>query len=243
MKFKVKTAAAALLVFLSTSALATDGLSVYSKLGLPGFTIGTGYNFNENFGVRADYATLGSITYDFDDDDISYQAKLKNDKINLALDYFPFANGFRLTSGIGLLPTKLTASGHGKSSISKSFTIGDQKYDITIDGNDSVNAEVKYSSVSPYLGLGYGHHIKQGKGEWGFLFDFGVYFSKPRTSLGVSSSLYDKLLEAEKTSGRDLSQAKVEIDNRIEAEKASLQDKVGKIKMLPALSFGVSYHF
>lgn len=228
---------------ISTSSYASD-INVYSKVGLPGLTLGAGYNVNEYIGVRADYATLGSIKREFEEDEISYNAKLKNDKFNLMLDLYPFKGGFRLTSGLGMISTKLNANGHSRLASKQEFKLGDKKYEINISSDDQVSAQIKYPSVSPYLGIGYGHNIKQTNGEWGFLFDVGVYFGKPKTQLSLSNSLNDKLAEAEKRAGNiSTKEAQENIDYHLNKAREDLSSSVGKLKVLPALSLGISYHF
>lgn len=243
---KVTVLALSILGALSGQTLAQeiDDFNVYGRAGLPGFGVGLGYALNDNLTLRTDLTTLGTIKRDFKQGDVDYQAKLKNDKINVMLDYFPFESGFRFTSGIGLLSTKLSATGHGRSLTNHTFKIGDKTYNVAIDGNDSVNAEYKYPAISPYIGLGFGHHIKQQNGgEWGFLFDMGLYLGKGKSSVSINDSLNQKLLNAEQSLGTSTAEAQRIVNNSIEAEKRNFADKVSKYKVLPAISIGVSYHF
>lgn len=228
----------------TSSAYLVKDVEVYGKAGLPGFGVGVGYALHDKVTVRGDFASLGAINRDFKQRDIDYHAKLKNDKLNVMFDFFPFDNGLRVTSGLGFLSTKLTATGTGRSASNQTFKIGNKTYNIAIDGNDNINASLTYPSVSPYIGLGYGHHIKQQNGgEWGFLFDVGMYLGKGKTSIGVSSSLMDKLVAAEQELGVSTERAQQLVNERINNEKSRFTDKVDKFRVLPAISLGVSYRF
>lgn len=229
-----------------------NNVQVYGNLGLSGVGVGVGYGVNEHFTVRSDISTMGKINKNFNEDDIAYKAKFKNHKVNLLADYFPSSNsGFRFTGGVGLGRTKLEADGFAKRIHSASFTIGDRRYDVDIDGKDSVHADVKYPNVSPYLGIGWGHNIAQKKSGWGFVADVGVSIGSPKTHINVSNSLNDKLVDAQaKLSGAGVNitdaqkaAAQAEVNNRIDAEKKKVQDKIGKFRVIPTLSVGVSYTF
>lgn len=235
---------------LSCLTVQANEVEVYSKVGLPGVAVGAGYGINEYVSVRADYATLGSIKRDFKKREFAYNAKLKNDKLNLMVDFFPFKNGFRITSGLGLLATKASATGHVKNPINQRFKLGNQTYHIQIDEKDKAYAEIKYPSVSPYLGLGYGHHIKQKNGnEWGFLFDVGVYFGSAKTHLSLSQTLNDKLVDADQVASqasgtaRTRAESQAYINQNLEQERSKVSEVSSRFKVLPAVSLGISYNF
>lgn len=216
-------------------------LGIYGKSGLPGFTLGVGYGFNEYVTARADFATLGTIKRKITSDDVTFDAAFSNNKVNLLVDIFPFANGFRLTSGLGLLSTKLSAKGYPTNTISQQFKFGESTYSIQVDQNDNINAEVRFPKASPYLGLGYGHHFKQQNGnELGFLFDLGVYIGKPTSTLNISQSLNDKLAAAEKVTDRNSSRT---VKQDIDSEKAKIDEVLNKVPVLPVISLGISYRF
>lgn len=236
---------------LSGAALANDSadkkFEVYGKAGLPNIAVGGGYGINEQLTVRGDLGVMG-ISRDFDEGDVKYSAKFRNNKANVYADYFPMSNGFRLTGGLALGRAELKADGTAKITQNATFELGGKEYKVTIDGNDKVSAKVKYPAFSPYLGLGWGHNIKTAKGVWGFTADLGVFIGSPKTSVSLSNSLNDKLVEAEAAAGGSLTdeqraQAQAEINRRIDDEKKKIQDKVAKVKVLPMISVGASYRF
>ncbi|QMT34174.1 hypothetical protein LNQ82_06935 [Conchiformibius steedae DSM 2580] len=237
---------------LSGAALANDSadkkFEVYGKAGLPNIAVGGGYGINEQLTVRGDLGVMG-ISRDFDEGDVKYSAKFRNNKANVYADYFPMSNGFRLTGGLALGRAELKADGTAKITQNATFELGGKEYNVTIDGNDDkVSAKVKYPAVSPYLGLGWGHNIKTAKGVWGFTADLGVFIGSPKTSISLSNSLNDKLVVAEAAAGASLTdeqraQAQAEINRHIDEEKKKIQDKVAKVKVLPMISVGASYRF
>lgn len=236
----------------STSAMAVyvPDTEVYGRLGTSGIGVGGAYALTENVTLRGDFSSFGAIKRNFNHSSINYSAKLKNDKLNLMFDVFPFDNGFRLTSGLGFLRTGMTGTGVSSSSANQSIKIGGRTYGLTLDSNDTVNASFKYPTVSPYIGLGYGHHIKQKKGgEWGFLVDVGVYLGKGKSSVALSQSLNDKLVQAEIDSAElqqqpiTRAQAQATVNGHVEQEKQRFHNSANKFRFVPMLSVGISYRF
>ena len=233
------------LASLTNIAIAED-IEVYSNAGAPGINVGIGYGINEKLTIRSDFMTAGRISRSFNQRGFHYEGKLKSDKLNINADYFLFDNGFRVTAGLGLGRTKIDATGHSRESGGQTVRIGGKKYSIpSLDSNDTLHANVKYPAVSPYLGIGWGHNVKQKKaGEWGFNADLGLYVGNPKTKVGVSDSLYAKLIEAEQKSGTaNIEQAKINVNNRIDRESSKIKDRLEKYKVIPAISVGVSYFF
>lgn len=203
---------------------------MYVQGGLLGAGVGYAYGFNERLTFRGDVTTMGTFSKDFSTNDMKYKGKLRNNVGTLYADWFPFDSGFRLTAGVGFRDTRIEA--HGKPSAFGSLKIGGERIGVSPD--DSAKAEVKYPSVTPYLGIGYGHNVGQhAKAGWGFIADAGVYYGKPKVSFDVSESVMNKLNAA--TRGRG--------EEAIEKEKSELRDKIGKFNFIPALYVGVSYRF
>lgn len=234
--------AISVLALASTAAMA-DGLEVYGNAGVPQVGVGVGYGINERITVRSDFSTAFRYSKDFHYRSFDYNAKFKNDKLNMMVDYFPFeSNGFRLTGGLGLGNTKLTATGHSDAG-EQSFKVGGKEYKVNLDGSDTLDAETKYPAVSPYLGIGWGHDVKRkNKGQWSFTADLGMYLGNPKTTVSINSSLREKLIESQLgTQTRE--EATAELDSRIEQEKHKIEDKVEKFKVVPVLMLGVTYRF
>jgi len=203
---------------------------VYAKAGLLGVGLGYAYGLNERVTLRADFTTVGSITKDFDTEDMKYTGKLRHNMATIYADWFPFDSGFRLTAGLGFRDTSVKArvrtDGGGNVDIAG--------HKVPLESGDSVKAKVEYPTVAPYLGLGYGHNVGQHtKPGWGFIADAGVYYGKPSVSMNVSDSVMAKLNAGTGGRGQEL----------VDKETDEIKDKIGKYKVFPALFVGVSYRF
>ncbi|HEY9280324.1 MAG TPA: hypothetical protein VIP51_09655 [Eoetvoesiella sp.] len=213
----------------SSSAIAATH-EVYGKAGFLGAGLGYSYGISEKFTLRGDVTTAGSFSKNGTSSDFDYKAKLRNNVGTIYGDWFPMNNGFRLTAGLGVRDTRITADGRANSS--GEVTIGDAT--IAYGGDDTAHARVKYPSVTPYLGIGWGHNVgQQAQAGWGFVADLGVYFGKPKVDFNVSDSVRTKLNAA--TNGN----AQAEINK----QEDEIKDKVEKYKVIPVIYLGASYRF
>ncbi|MDK4684399.1 hypothetical protein QDY72_04265 [Kingella negevensis] len=225
---------------------------VYGKAGFPGVGLGVGYGVNEKFTLRADTMTIGRVSRDFTERDIAYSADARSDKFNIQGDFFPMNNSFRLTAGLGFGRTKISASGYSVSAAEQTFKIGGKSYSVKLDGKDNVHVQMHYPKVSPYVGIGWGHNVAQRKaGTWGFTADLGMYVGRPKTNVTLSSTLNEKLVEAQaklngsgiKISDEDKQKAQNMITQRVDDETNKLRDRLQKYKVVPVVMFGVTYNF
>ncbi|MCX5591889.1 hypothetical protein [Alcaligenes endophyticus] len=215
---------------LSCAAAGAQAQSIYGKAGFLGVGVGYAHSLSPNLTLRGDFTTIGSYSRNGSSTDFDYRGKLHNDVGTAYLDYFPFDNGFRLTAGLGVRNTKIKA--HARPSSTGTINIGNAK-DIPFDGNDSANAEAKFPSVAPYLGLGWGHNIGPNRrAGWGFIADAGVYFGKPKVSLNVNQDLRNKITAAG-----------FNADEEVQRQKNDFEDDAHKLRVFPALFIGVSYTF
>jgi hypothetical protein len=192
---------------------------VYGMLGFPGVGLGFAQPINQHFTVRADYATLGSHDDAYEEEGINYQGTLKFARTGLFADWFPMAGSFRITGGVTANNMKLNLVATGTN---QAIEIGDGSYVFT--PQDRLDAEVKFPSSSPYLGIGWGHH-DAGTGLR-FSFDLGAAFGKVKVKTAVSGP------NAGQVSQEDL-----------DKETAELRDNLAKIKFMPQISFGIGYSF
>lgn len=189
------------------------------QVGTLGPGLNIGYQFNPYFDVRANVNGL-KYSRDIEVNDVKYDADLKLLTAGLLADYYPFANGFRLTAGAYYNGNKL--SGNGKST--KDF--------YGIDPNDYgyQSASVEYKKFAPYVGFGYQTNDDS---NWIFTADLGVMYQgkakvKSNTtcySAAVCSAL-QRQIDAENASQRD-----------------DIQDKADKLKWYPVASIGIGYRF
>lgn len=192
---------------------------VYANAGLPGIGLGYAHPIDSQFTVRGDFMTMGSRQKDTTEDGIAYTGRYKLQRVAVFGDWFPFAGSFRLTGGLSSNHYKITldASGAGGT-----LTIGDRTYNTGT--GDGLNVEIKFPSVTPYLGIGWGHQTGSG---WRMAADIGALIGKAKVTATARGALANE----------------ADIQTNIDKELAELRDGVGKIRAIPQLSVSVGYSF
>jgi len=212
---------------------------VYGKVGVLGVGAGYSHSINQHFGVRADFSTVGTIDRDGTADKLDYDAEFKANQLGLYGDYFPFGGSFRLTAG--LHSRKLEVVANGRANPNGNITIGGIETTGLLDANDTATGKVKWDSIAPYIGIGWGHHAKP-SGGFGFIADIGVSFGSPKTTLAVSNSLYTKL-DAAAIALNAIPGNNYNVDAEIEKQRKEIDDDVSGISIFPHLFIGISYRF
>jgi len=236
--FLLAIACGALLATQSVSA-SSNSHEVYVEAGLLGGKgVGYAHHFNDVLGVRADVSTASAGRNNIRAGQFRYDAHLKNRQMGVYADWFPFGGKFHLSAG--LHTRKLNLDVDGRANAAKKISIG--KIDVDYgDPNDVAWAHVKWPSVAPYLGLGWGHSASQ-HGGISFISDFGVSFGVPKIQLGVSNILREKL-EAVAEMDRKINGTDITANSEIERQRRSLAKDAGKLKVFPHAFIGVAYRF
>lgn len=208
--------AGALTATLVSPAQAGEG---YGAVGFPGVMAGYAQAIDSRVVLRADYASLGTHDKDGEREGINYKGKLKLARVGLFADYFPAGGGFRLTGGLTF--NDMTLKLRSNMPAGSNVNIGGTNYVAT--GNEYLNADVKIPRVTPYIGIGWGHHRREP--GWGFLADLGVSIGKAKLDVDTNLASYG------------VSQA--DIDREVD----ELRDDVAKVRVVPQLSLGMSYRF
>ncbi len=156
----------------SPSARATSdplpyGLFVSPTISTLGIGLETGVRLNESFGVRFGGNWL-SVDFDRTVDDVDYEADATLASLGTLLDYHPFRGGFRLSGGLRFNFNEAGLTGVPNGDV----TIGDQTFAASDVG--TLEGDVSYDVVAPYIGLGYGATLLQGALTIGF--DLGVMY-------------------------------------------------------------------
>ena len=92
-----------------------------------------------------------------------------------------------------------------------------------VSPGDALDFDARFPTVTPYLGLGYGHRAGAGLQLYA---DAGVAYGRPKVTLSPTASL------AAEVSPTDLL-----------AEQQSVQDKADHYRAYPVLKIGLSYGF
>ncbi len=222
--FKKALLPALLTIGLSTpaTALADFGdIAVGVKGGTPGLgaevTVGLLSKLNFRTGYNA-FNYDGNTT----ESDIDYNYKLKLKSIPLLLDYHPFDNGFRVTSGIFINNNEVTAVAEPNG---LTIDIGGTTYDVTDIG--TLDAKIDFRTTAPYLGIGWGNPVSEGS-QLTITLDLGVIFQgKPKVSMEATGAIAsDPAFQAD-----------------LDKETADLKEDVESIEYYPVISLGVAYRF
>jgi hypothetical protein len=193
--------------------------SAYAQVGVPGIGIGYAQALHEAVTLRGDFSTLGTHNKNGNQEGIDYNGKVKANRWGLFADYFPLGNGFRLTGGATI--NDVTVKLRSNIAPGTSVTVGNTT--VTANGTEYFNADIKFPKVTPYIGIGWGHMDKAP--GWGFVGDLGVSFGRAKVSIDTNIAQ------------RGVSQAD------IDRETQEVKDGVGKIRVLPQATLGVSYRY
>lgn len=115
-------------------------------------------------------------------DEFDLDSSLSLSTISALIDWHPYKSGFRLSAGLMYNSNRVSTSLLPK----KTYTIGGDVY--TPDELGTLDAEVSFGPISPYIGLGFGNVFSGSR--FGFQADFGVlYHGEPRVSMSADGLL------------------------------------------------------
>ena len=201
------------------------GFRIAPRVSTLGGGIEVAKGLSPRFGLRGGFNYF-SYQYDATEEDVSYDLELELKSFGVFADYHPFKGSFRISGGLLLNGNGLS----GKAKPSGSFDIGDKTYtDAEIN---SINLDVSYNSLAPYLGVGwdttFGDHE-----HWGFTFDVGlIYSGAAKVALGVNHNLTNT------TPNTD-----TDLETRKQKEERDLQEELNNLEWWPVLSAGIVYQF
>jgi hypothetical protein len=214
----------------ATSARAA-GDGMYVHVGTTGFGVGWAGASSESISGRLGFDTWKRTMKQSDaNGDYTLDLKLRN--ISALLDWYPLKGGFRTSVGIVSNGNKATLT--ATPSANGMYVFNSNQYNTS--SVDSFTGQVKFNSVAPYLGLGWGNPVAKAK-TWGFVTDVGVLFQgKPKVTSTVTCSA--ALLAAQGGAA-----ACAQIQSDATAGAVQLETDLKKLKYWPVVSVGVSYHF
>jgi len=236
--FLLPITCAALLAAQCANASSHNPHEVYVEAGLFG-SKGIGYarSFNDVLGVRVDVSSSDTSRRGRAGE-FHYDAALKGQQMGAYADWFPFGGKFHLSAG--LHTRKLNLDVDGRANAAKKIAIG--RVELEYGGpEDSATARVKWPTVAPYLGLGWGHSTIQ-RGGFSFVSDFGVSLGAPKVELTISEALRKKL-DAATEADRRINGTDMTANGEIERQRSALAKDVGRVKVFPHLFVGVAYRF
>lgn len=161
---------AALLIFAAGDKVMAQSFAVKANIGTLGAGGELSMSVHEKINVRAG-ANFFSYSYFYEtdaDDDYDLDAGLNLSNYSAMVDWHPFGNRFRLTGGLVFNGNTVTAEMQPK----QSYEIGGDVYAPDELGN--LEAEISFSPITPYLGLGFGNALRGS--SFGVNFELGAMF-------------------------------------------------------------------
>lgn len=152
---------------------------------------------------------------------VEYDASIKLSTFGAVMDWYPFSGTFRLTAGVYHDGNKFDLT--GKPTSSGTYTINGTTYTAAQVG--TLNGEMAFRSMAPYIGIGWGNEFRGG--HWTFMGDIGaLYQGSPKVTLSASGAASNPTLA-----------------NDIAAQQQKTQNDVAGYKWWPLLQMGVAYRF
>ncbi|SDS56865.1 hypothetical protein SAMN05216421_1763 [Halopseudomonas xinjiangensis] len=206
-----------------TAAWAED-IALSLNAGTTGLGAGLVYNLSEQLNVRGSYNWF-EYNHEEQIDELEYDLDLELSTTELLLDWHPFNSGFRVTGGVVHNGTDLT--GDARPTSTGTVEIGDRIFNAQEIG--SVDADVDFNRIAPYLGIGYGKPFWQ---RFSLSADLGVtYQGSPDATIRVRPG-----------SGVDpVTQARLE--QAAAQEERDLEEELDGFKYYPVARVGLTYVF
>lgn len=188
-------------------------------------------NAQTEFGLNVNYLNYNR---NYDDNDVTYDAKLKLLTFGAVGYYYPWQNsGFNLNGGLFYNGNKVTLDAQPKTR--QEFEFNGHTY--STDSVQNPHGDIKLNKIAPYLGIGW----KSGdRNQPGLALDanLGVMFhGTPDVSLSAKCS---GELAGNTDIGKQLCR---ELQRDIAKERQDVQDDVAKYKFYPVASIGFTYRF
>ena len=195
-------------------------------------------NFNARVGVNA-----FKLGIDVEETEFTYEGDLNLFNVSTLIDVHPLKkSGFRISGGLVLNDDNI----QGSADVSEQVIdeLGEVEINgVTVDASDlNLNGLVTFDndidlsrSVAPYLGIGGGNPVGEGRGL-GFWWNLGVMFSGA-PQVEISSNVSDDVPEVIRE------EVEAAADEVLEDEEQDLEDELDFLKVLPVLSLGFSYQF
>lgn len=195
-------------------------------------------NFNARVGINA-----FKLGIDVKETEFDYEGDLNLFNVSTLIDIHPSkSSGFRISGGLVFNDNNIQGSADVTDQVIEE--LGEVEIDgITIDAADlnlggliTFDNDIDLSkSVAPYLGIGGGNAVGEGKGL-GFWWNLGVVFSSS-PKVEINSNISDAVPAPIRE------EVEAAADRLLEDEEQDLEDELDFLKVLPVLSLGLSWQF
>lgn len=215
-----------LLLTVIAAALAAPGLANAAPIdaGLTAGTLGYGPQVGfvlvpNKFDARLNWGYL-NYSYNTTSNGVYYNGHLKLNNLGALGDWHPWGGAFRLTGGLFYNDNKFDLTGQSSGG---TYTFNGVTYTAAQAG--TVTANVKFNSVAPYLGFGWGNDSESAGLH--FTSDFGVmYQGTPKATITATGAASDPALASD-----------------VRAAQSKLQSDLNNFQWYPVLQIGLVYRF
>lgn len=220
---KRKYIAFALPILLAATPASATGID----FGLNAGTLGAGPQLGITIVPDTFRARLATGFLDYSDtvtaDEIEYSGDLKLRNAALIGDYHPFGGVFRLSAGAVLNANEFSATG----TVIDGTTYTADGVSYTASAGDSVNADVDFDAVAPYVGIGWGSAGRNS--GLSLSADIGVMFQgSPSASIDIETSNASVQAQADQYAAR---------------AESDLNDELDGFELYPVVQLGAIYRF
>ncbi|MBU3011860.1 hypothetical protein KO506_10630 [Polaribacter vadi] len=188
--------------------------------GLPGFGVEYARKLTPHLNAKVAYHFFKLEDFEIEDveiksDIVDILANLDVSIVDIGIEYLPFKkSSFKLTAGLGVL-NKVNLN--AVATYNEEIVFGDVI--ITNEDAGQIIADVTWTDVAPYVGIGFGRAIP--KNRLGFGIEFGSYItSSPEIDLNATNLL-------ENTA----------------SQKENLQKSLEDFKFIPRIQLRIAYKF
>lgn len=217
-----KTAIVCLIVLLPLAASATGEAGVSIRLGTLGLGIEAATSVLPKLNIRGGIQGFSGDLEEVDADDIEYNFSLDFLTLGVLADWHAFDGGFRLSGGLMINNNEMVGIAAPQN---VEYEIGDQTY--RPDDVGTLKGTLGFSSLSPYLGVGWGNMVGDGK-KWGLMADIGLLFQgSPEVDFSASGLIAED----------------PEFVANLEREERRAEEDLEEFDAWPVISIGVSYRF
>lgn len=150
---------------------------------------------------------------------VNYNMKLQLQTVSALADWYPMDGGFRTSAGLFYNGNKASLNALPTGA---GYTINGTFYTSAQVG--TLNGGMTFNSLSPYIGIGWGNPVTNGKG-WGFVADLGLlYQGTPKATLTTTGTA-------------------IGLAASVAAEQAKLQSALNGFTWYPVAMAGISYQW
>jgi len=199
----------------------SNNFLLYSIAGSTGIGLGLAKEMKNGLILRAEITSL-SKSIQTAQDGIDYKGKIQLSSTALYADFHPFDSSFHISTGLNIKPSNITLGANTNNGL---VTVNGQTYSLS--GPQSLNANISFPTLMPYVGLGWGFERVSSSTGLSFNTDLGFDFGKMNANLSATS---------------DLNNLPGFKDN-LSAQSQKLSTSVSAVRFFPVVKFQLGYAY